>query len=190
MKKRKIVVGISGASGVAFGIRLIRYFKEDSDYEVHLTWGNEAKNIVEIETTNSIQEIEDLADFSYGIDELKAPVASGSFITEGMVIAPCSMRSLGAIANAVPYNLLTRAASVCLKERRRLILLVRESPLHLGYIENMKRVTLNGGIILPPVLALYNHIKDIDDIIDVSVGRILDLLGIEHDLCKRWGNEY
>jgi 4-hydroxy-3-polyprenylbenzoate decarboxylase len=98
------------------------------------------------------------------------------------------MSTLGAIANAMPYNLLTRAASVCLKERRKLILLVRESPLHLGYIENMRKITLNGGIVLPPILAFYNHPENINDIVDDTIGRILDLLNIEHNLCKRWGN--
>lgn len=187
MNKKRIIVGISGASGVIFGIKLIECFKKNTEYEVHLAWGNEARNIVELETEYNVQEIENLADYSYKVNELKAPIASGSFIAEGMVIAPCSMRTLGAVANATPYNLLTRAANVCLKERRKLILVVRESPLHLGYIENMKKVTLNGGIILPPVIAFYNHLKDMNDIINVTIGRILDLLGVEHDLCKRWG---
>lgn len=186
MRNKKIIVGISGASGVIFGIKLIKYLKDNHDYEIHLAWGNEAKNIVGIETDFSIHEVEKFADFSYAIDDLKAPIASGSFITEGMVIAPCSMSTLGSVANAMPYNLLTRAANVCLKERRKLILLVRESPLHLGYIENMKKTTLSGGIILPPVLAFYNHLKSIDDVVNATLARILDLLNIEHDLCKRW----
>ena len=189
MSKRRIIIGISGASGVIFGIKLIEYLYKNHIFETHLAWGTEAKKILSIETEYDSKEIESLVDYAYGIDFLTAPIASGSFITCGMVVAPCSMRTLAAVANAMPYNLLTRAANVCLKEKRKLVLVVRESPLHLGYIQNMYRASLGGSIILPPVLAFYNHPASLDDIIDYTIGRILDLFEVEHDLCKRWGDD-
>jgi len=188
LRKKRIIIGISGASGVIFGIRLIEYFYKNPVFETHLAWGTEAKKILSLETKYDIKEIESLVDYAYTEDFLSAPIASGSFKTYGMIVLPCSMRTLGAVANATPYNLLTRAASVCLKERRKLILVIREAPLHLGYIENMHKVALSGGIILPPVLAFYNHPKNIDDIISYTTCKILDLLEIEHNICKRWGD--
>lgn len=189
MGKKRIVIGISGASGVIFGIKLVEYFHRDPIFETHLAWGTEAKKIITIETKYDFKKIESLVDYAYDENCLTAPIASGSFITCGMVIAPCSMRTLGAVANATPYNLLTRAANVCLKERRKLVMVIREAPLHLGYIENMYKASLNGGIILPPVMAFYNHPRSLDDIINYTIGKILDLFEIEHDLCKRWGKD-
>jgi len=189
LSKKRIIIGISGASGVIFGIKVAEYFYKNSEFETHLAWGTEAKKILSIETEYDYKKVESLVDYAYDVDCLTAPIASGSFITSGMVIAPCSMRTLGAVANAIPYNLLTRAASVCLKERRRLILVIREAPLHLGYIQNMYKVSLNGGIILPPVLAFYNHPQSLSDIVDYTVGKVLDLFEIEHNLCKRWGED-
>jgi 4-hydroxy-3-polyprenylbenzoate decarboxylase len=186
--KKRIIIGISGASGAVFGIRLLEYFHKNPEFETHLTWGTEAKKILSLETRYDSERIEDLADYSYDADCLTAPVASGSFITDGMVVIPCSMRTLGAVANAVPYNLLTRAADVCLKEKRKLVLVVRESPLHPGYIKNMYKASVNGAIILPPVMAFYNHPEGLDDIINYTTGKILDLFGIEHNICKRWGD--
>ena len=187
MAKKRIIIGVSGASGVIFGIKLLDYFSDKAAFETHLTWGNQAKKILSIETGYDYKQVESLADYAYTEDCLTAPIASGSFITSGMVVIPCSMSALGAISNATPYNLLTRAADVCLKEKRKLILVPRESPLHPGHLKNMYKAAIYGSIILPPVMAFYNKPASCEDIINFTIARILDLFEIEHDLCKRWG---
>ena len=186
---KRIIIGVSGASGVILGIKLLEYFSKNPAFETHLTWGSQAKKILSIETEYDYRQIENLADFAYEEDCLTAPIASGSFITSGMVVIPCSMSTLGAISNSMPYNLLTRAADVCLKERRKLILVPRESPLHQGHIKNMYKAAKYGSIILPPVLAFYNKPAGIGDIVNSTIARILDLFDIEHDLSTRWGEE-
>ncbi len=185
MKKNHLIVGISGASGIIYGVRLLEYLKK-CDLETHLIISKAAQQTCALETTISLNELRNLADNYYPISNIAAGISSGSFKTLGMVIAPCSMRTLADIAWGNTSNLLTRAADVVLKERRRLVLMVRETPLHLGHIRNMAQVTEMGAIVAPPVPAFYNNPKTLDDIINHSVGRILDLFDIDLGIVKRW----
>ncbi len=180
-----MIIGISGASGIIYGIRLLELLAK-TDYETHLIVSKAAQQTRAFETTLSANQLSALATASYSINDIAAPLASGSFKTTGMIIAPCSMRTLASIACGTTSNLLTRAADVVLKERRRLVLLVRETPLHLGHIENMKKVTEMGAIVAPPVPAFYNHPQSVDDIVTHSIGRTLDLFDIDIDVVKRW----
>ncbi len=184
---KKIIVGISGASGVIYGIRLLETLSK-LGIETHLIMTKAALKNLKIETDFTKKEIESKASHVYDIEDIGAPIASGSFKIDGMVIAPCSIKTLSAIANSYSENLLVRAADVILKERRRLILLVRETPLHAGHLELMVKVTQMGGIIMPPVPAFYHLPKTIDDLINQTVGKVLDLLEIDHSLFKRWGS--
>lgn len=186
MGRKRLVVGISGASGVMYGIRLLELLKSCPDIETHLVISKAAKQTLHYETASSANEIEALADVSYNPQDIAAAIASGSFITSGMIVAPCSMRSLAEIATGNTNSLLTRAAEVVLKERRRLVLLTRESPLHQVHLENMLKITQMGGIIAPPVAAFYNQPQNISDIITHSVGRALDLFDIHLAAVKRW----
>jgi 4-hydroxy-3-polyprenylbenzoate decarboxylase len=154
--------------------------------ETHLIVSHAGEQTIEVETPYKVSEIKALAHRSYRIDDIGACLASGSFQHDGMVIAPCSMKTLSALAHSYSDNLLTRAADVTLKERRRLLLLVRETPLHLGHLRNMVAVTEMGGIVMPPVPAFYHDPHTIEDIIDHTVGKVLDLFAIEHSLFKRW----
>ncbi|HJD56237.1 MAG TPA: UbiX family flavin prenyltransferase [Rickettsia endosymbiont of Pyrocoelia pectoralis] len=185
-KEKKIIIGISGASGVIYGIRLLEVLKEQ-DFETHLVISDGAALTIKTETTYSIEEIQNLANYNYNIKDLAASISSGSFKTLGMIIAPCSMRTLASIAHSMEDNLITRAAGVVLKDKRKLVLMTRESPLHIGHIENMLKVASFGGIIAPPVPAFYNNPKTIDDIINHSITRVLDFFDIETNLIKRWG---
>ncbi|KTD26243.1 MULTISPECIES: UbiX family flavin prenyltransferase [Legionella] len=185
-RKPRIIIGISGASGIIYGIRLLECLKE-YEVETHLIVSKAAQQTRALETTLSAAQLNHLADKHYNINDIAACLSSGSFQTLGMIIAPCSMRTLANIASGNSDTLLTRAADVVLKERRRLILMVRESPLHLGHLKNMVAVTEMGAIIAPPVPAFYNQPQTINDIIDHSVGRILDLLDIDLGLVRRWG---
>ncbi|KTD07119.1 UbiX family flavin prenyltransferase [Legionella jamestowniensis] len=185
MNKKRMIIGISGASGIIYGIRLLELLAK-TDYETHLIVSKAAQQTRAFETTLSANQLSALATASYSINDIAAPLASGSFKTTGMIIAPCSMRTLASIACGTTSNLLTRAADVVLKERRRLVLLVRETPLHLGHIENMKKVTEMGAIVAPPVPAFYNHPQSVDDIVTHSIGRTLDLFDIDIDVVKRW----
>jgi len=180
-----IIVGIAGASGAIYGIRLLEILKE-SNIETHLIISQAGKKIIGQETDRKLKEVESLANYSYDINDIGARVASGSFRADGMIIAPCSMKTLSALAGSHADNLLTRAADVTLKERRKLVLLVREAPLHLGHLRNMERLTEMGAIIFPPVPAFYHKPQTIEDIIDQTVGRVLDIFGIEHNLFQRW----
>jgi len=154
--------------------------------ESHLIMSTTARDIIAMETSYEAAELEKMASVVHEIDDLAAPISSGSFQTDGMVIIPCSVKTLSAIANCYNENLMTRAADVTLKERRRLVLVVRECPLHTGHLELMRRVSQTGGIVFPPVPAFYHQPKTLDDVISHAIGKILDLLGIEHTLFRRW----
>jgi len=182
----RVIVGITGASGTIYGVRLLEVLR-DSGIETHLVISEAARRVAELETGYSAADIESLADYSYANDEIAAPIASGSFKTSGMIVAPCSIKSLSAIAHSYNDSLLARAADVCLKERRKLVLVVRETPLHLGHLRLMVEVTEYGAIVLPPMPAFYHQPKTIADLVDQTVGKVLDQFGIDHDLYKRWG---
>ncbi len=184
--RMRLVVGISGASGVTYGIRLLEALKE-RDVETHLVISSAAKRIIVEETPYSVDQVEASASFVHDNDDLGAPIASGSFKTDGMIVAPCSIKTLSGIANSFNYNLLIRATDVVLKERRRLVLLVRETPLHEGHLDLMSRVTRMGGVIMPPVPAFYHKPETIDDLISQTVGKALDLFSIDGHLFTRWG---
>jgi flavin prenyltransferase len=181
----RLVVGISGASGVIYGVRLLQALK-DLPVETHLVMTRTAEVTLGHETKMKVAEVRRLAGTAYGIDDLAAAISSGSFRTMGMIVAPCSMRSLGEIANGITSNLLTRAADVVLKERRRLVLLARETPLHAIHLRNMTRLAEMGAIIAPPVPAFYNQPQTLDDVIDHTVGRVLDLFDLDTGKVKRW----
>ncbi len=186
MGKKKIIVGISGASGAVYGIRLLEVLQSSREIETHLILSAHAGDIIKYETRYSLADVRQLADQIHAIDNLGSALSSGSFLTEGMIIAPCSMKTLSGIANSSNDNLLVRAADVCLKEGRKLVLVPRETPLHLGHLELMARVARYGAVLLPPVPAFYHQPETIDDIINHTVGKMLDNFGIEHDLFKRW----
>ncbi|HXL99566.1 MAG TPA: UbiX family flavin prenyltransferase [Rhizomicrobium sp.] len=186
--KKRLVVGISGASGVACGIRLLEALK-DLRIESHLVVTKPGQMTIGYETKHAPKSVAAMADKSYAIDDIAAPIASGSFRTGGMIVAPCSVRTWSEIATGVTSNLLTRAADVTLKERRPLILLVRESPLHLGHLRSLTQLAEMGAIILPPAPAFYAEPKSMSDLVDQTVGRMLDLLGHEWPDTRRWGED-
>lgn len=187
MTQRRIIVGISGATGFQYGVKALELLRP-MDVEVHLVVSKGAEMTRSMETEYTRADVEGLADVVHSINNIGASIASGSFQTLGMLVVPCSMRSLSAIANNMADNLLTRAADVVLKERKRLVLMARETPLNMGHLRNMQWVTEMGGIIFPPVPALYQKPKTIDDIITHSVGRALDLFGLEVPKLPRWGD--
>jgi len=177
---------MNGATGVIYGIRLLQVLSGTKDIETHLVISPAGEKTIELETQFKAQEVKALADFCYPFDDIGARLASGSFRRDGMIIAPCSMKTLSALAHAYADNLLTRAADVTLKERGKLVLLVRETPLHLGHLRNMVSVTEMGGIVMPPLPAFYHMPKTIQDVVDHTVGKALDLFNIEHSLFRRW----
>jgi 4-hydroxy-3-polyprenylbenzoate decarboxylase len=181
-----LVVGITGASGAIYGIRLLEVLSAIKNIETHLIVSEPAEAIIKYETGRSVEDVKELASFSYDISDLGARISSGSFRTDGMIVAPCTVKTMSAIANSYSENLLVRAGDVTLKERRRLLLLVRETPLHLGHLRNMERLCEMGAIIMPPAPAFYHRPQTIQDIVDLTVGRMLDLFGIEHTLFQRW----
>lgn len=185
MHPKRIIIGISGASGATYGIELLKALKPTS-VETHLVVTRAAQITIAHETSYSLPQVHALADHWYNIGDLSASIASGSFKTDGMIIAPCSMKSLAEIATGNASSLLTRAADVVLKERRRLVLMVRETPLHSVHLRNMLTVSDLGGIIAPPVPAFYSKPNSLEDLVNHSVGRVLDLFNIEHDLVERW----
>lgn len=185
--KRRLIVGITGASGIIYGIRFIERLRERGDIDVHLVMTDAARVTLAHETGMTPQEVRNKADVEYDVRNLAAPISSGSFRTEGMVIVPCSINTLASIAFSQTDNLVTRAADVCLKERRPVILVVRETPLHIGHLRAMLAAAEMGAVILPPVPAFYQKPRTIDDLIDHIAGKILDQLGLGHDLFKRWG---
>ena len=185
---KRLVVGISGASGVTYGVRLLQVLK-DTDYETHLIISKSGELNIEIETDYDPADVKALADYVYDHKNVAASLASGSFITAGMVVVPCTIKTLSGIANSYNENLLVRAADVTLKEKRKLVLVVRETPLHKGHLRLMTMAADMGAHILPPVPSFYHMPKTIDDIIDQTIGKIFDFMGIEHDLFRRWGDD-
>tara|TARA_R110002094_G_scaffold147992_5_gene136852 strand:- start:601 stop:1170 length:570 start_codon:yes stop_codon:yes gene_type:complete len=183
--QKRLIVGISGASGIIYGIRLLEFLKE-LDIESHLVMSKAAAVTAGLETDRKISEINKLADVVHKVDDIGASIASGSFKTEGMLIVPCSIKTMSEINTGVTSSLLTRAADVTLKERRKLVLMVRETPLHLGHLNTMTSLTEMGAIIAPPVPALYTNPETIDDIIEQTLGRLLDLFNLEVATLKRW----
>src|SRR5258705_2985070 len=188
MTVQRLIVGITGASGAIYGLKVLKALRE-IEIETHLVISRSGRITAAHELEMSVSELVKLADVVYRIDDIGAAISSGSFRTMGMIIAPCSVRTLGEIASGVTSSLLTRAADVVLKERRKLVLLVRETPFHLGHLRAMTQVTEMGAIVMPPLPAFYAKPKTLEDIVDHSVGRRLDLLGIENYLVRRWGEE-
>jgi 4-hydroxy-3-polyprenylbenzoate decarboxylase len=186
-KAERLVIGLSGASGVAYGIRLLEALNE-LEIESHLVMTKPAQMTIAYETKLTPKQVAAKADHVHAVENIGAPIASGGFRTRGMIVAPCSVRSMSEIATGVTTNLLTRAADVTLKERRKLILMVRETPLHLGHLRTMTALTEMGAIILPPVPAFYAEPKTVADLVDQMVGRALDLLGYDWPM-KRWGED-
>ena len=181
----EIVVGISGASGVQYGVRLLEVLRNRA--EIHLIISESAKLILKIETEYDIKDVIRLASHVHEPDDLAAVIASGSYQFEAAVIVPCSMKTLGSIANGISSTLITRVGDICLKEGRKLILVPRETPLSLVHMENMVKIKRAGAIVMPACPSFYSRPETTSEIIDVIVGRILDLLGIEHELSERWG---
>ncbi len=181
-----LIIGITGASGVIYGIRLLEVLSSMKESETHLIISEAGEMNIGYETDWKIEDVKAMASFCYRINDISARIASGSFNTDGMIIAPCTVKTMSALANSYADNLLTRAGDVTLKERRKLILLVRETPLHLGHIRSMEKLAEMGAIIMPPVPAFYYRPRTIQDIIDHTIGKALDIFGIEHNLFERW----
>ena len=188
LEKDRLIVGISGASGVAYGIRLLEALNA-LQIESHLVVTQAGQMTIGYETALKPKDVAAKADVAYAAGDIAAPIASGSFKTKGMIVAPCSVRSWSEIATGVTTNLLTRAADVTLKERRPLILLIRESPLHVGHLRSLTQLAEMGAIVLPPAPAFYAEPKSVADIVDQMVGRTLDLLGYDWPRVKRWGED-
>lgn len=185
MSMKKIIVGISGASGAIYGIQLLQILRS-LGVETHLVVTKAGKLSIEHETDFSLDDVILMADHYYNNNDIAARIASGSFLHDGMVIAPCTVKTMSEIATGCTSSLISRAGDVTLKDRRKLILLFRETPLHLGHIKSMHSVTEMGGIIMPPVTTFYHKPKTIDDMVTHTLARLLDVLGIEHALIKRW----
>ncbi len=181
----RLIVGMSGASGAIYGIRVLEALRA-AGVETHLVISPWAEKNIELETETRVDEVRAMADRVYDYRDLQGAISSGSFVTAGMIIAPCSMKTLSAVATSYNGSLLTRAADVCLKERRKLVLLVRETPLHLGHLRLMAGVTEMGAVVMPPVPAFYHHPKTIDDIVHQTVGKVLDQFGLESKDPDRW----
>jgi 4-hydroxy-3-polyprenylbenzoate decarboxylase len=186
MSKPRVIVAISGASGAIYGIKALQLLRELGAFETHLVISPAGARTIREETDFTLPQVESLADVQHAYRDIAAPIASGSFAVHGMLVAPCSARTLGAIASSLGENLMVRAADVCLKERRRLVLLFRETPLHLGHIELMADVTRYGAIVMPPVPAFYTRPETADDIAAQTAARPLDVLGIPVPSLKRW----
>src|SRR5438874_12014648 len=182
----KIVVGVSGASGAIYGVRLLEKLRLQSGVEVHLILTRSGEKTLFLETGKKAQELKAMAQYSYALEDISGRLASGSFRTDGMVIAPCSIHTMSAIASGISSNLLIRAADVTLKERRPLILMVRESPLHLGHLRTMVALAEMGAVIAPPVPGFYHRPASIQDLVDHSVNRVLDLLSLPSQDARRW----
>jgi 4-hydroxy-3-polyprenylbenzoate decarboxylase len=188
MEKERVVIGISGASGAILGVRLLEVLSK-YDLETHLVLSDAGIRTIELETSWKIKDVKALASTVHDFNDIGSSIASGSFKTKGMVVIPCSMKTLSAIAYSFNTNLLIRAADVVLKERRKLVLVLREMPLHRGHLEAMLKVHDLGGVIMPPMLTFYQKPKTLDDMVDYVVGKVLDPLGIDHHLFRRWGEK-
>lgn len=185
-KRRRLIIGISGASGTVYGVRLLQVL-HGSDIETHLVMTRSAEVTLAYETDLKVKDVQALADVVHPVADIGAAISSGSFKTEGMIVAPCSIRSLAEIAYGNTTNLLSRAADVVLKERRRLVLMVRETPLHVGHLRAMTQVSEIGAIVMPPMPAFYARPQTLDEMINHTIGRALDLFGIDNTLVRRWG---
>ena len=183
---RRLIVGVSGASGSVYALAALRALREQPDVETHVVLSKQARRTIELETDATAGEVEALADVVHGDDDLAAAISSGSFKTDGMLVIPCSIRSASAIAYSLNDNLLVRAADVCLKERRPLVLVVRETPLHLGHLRTLTRLAEIGAVILPPVPGMYARPRSVDEIVAQTVGKALDQFGIDAKLFTRW----
>ncbi len=183
---KRLIVAITGASGVIYGIRALEILRTITDVESHVILSPSAARTMAEETDFALEDVRKLADVIYNHKDIGAAISSGSFKTEGMLVAPCSVKTLSGIANCFDDELVVRAADVCLKERRRVVLMFRETPLHAGHIRLMEQATLNGAIVMPPVPGFYSRPKSIADMVTQSVGRALDLLGIDAGVVKRW----
>jgi len=181
-----LIVAITGASGAVYGIRMLESLAKIKAVETHLIISKSGEEIIKHETDYGVDEVRALADFAYDIDDVGASLASGSFRRDGMIVAPCTIKTMSALANSYAENLIVRAGDVTLKERKPLVLVVREAPLHLGHLRSMVSLTEMGAIIFPPVPSFYDNPKAIDDIINNTVGRVLDLFNVEHNLAHRW----
>ena len=186
LKMKRLIVGISGASGVIYGIRLLQILQQGGEIETHLVMSAAAKATIAQETDWKISDVEKLANVVHNANDIGASIASGSFVTLGMVIVPCSIKTLSAVANSYSAELMSRAADVCLKEGRPLILCVRETPFHLGHLRLMTQAAESGATILPPIPAFYGQPQSVDDIIDQTIGRILLRLGVDNELYTKW----
>lgn len=186
MTKRRLIIGISGSSGVIYGVRMLEILANVDEVETHLVMSPHAKQNIEIETPFTAKAVEELADVVYGFRDQAAAISSGSFRTDGMIVAPCSIKSLSGIVNSFADTLLIRAADVVLKERRRLVLMVRETPLHVGHCKLLYEAAQMGAVIAPPVPAFYNSPKTIDDQVNHCVGRVLDLFDLDAGVVNRW----
>jgi polyprenyl P-hydroxybenzoate/phenylacrylic acid decarboxylase-like protein len=183
---RRLIIGLSGSTGPHYGVRLLEVLRAQTDVETHVILSGAARKTIEYEMGRDPDEVAALAHELHDERNIGASIASGTFVTDGMVVAPCSIKSLSAIANSYNDSLIARAADVCLKERRRLVLVVRETPLHLGHLRLMQDATAAGAVILPPVPGFYFRPKTIDDLIDHIVVKVLDQFGIHLDLIARW----
>jgi 4-hydroxy-3-polyprenylbenzoate decarboxylase len=186
--KPRLIVGISGASGVTLAVRLLDALAE-LGVESHLVMSKAAEMTIGYETLLKPRDVAAKADYVYAIGDIAAPIASGSFRTDGMIVVPCSIKSMSEIATGVTASLLSRAADVTLKERRRLVLVVRESPLHLGHLRNLTQLAETGAVILPPVPAFYAEPHSLSDMVDQMVGRMLDIFGYDWPKVRRWGED-
>lgn len=184
--KRRLIVGVSGASGSLYAYGALRALRTAADVEVHLVLSQQARRTIELETSLNAADFEALADVVHRESDLAASISSGSFKTDGMLVIPCSIKSASAIAHSYNDTLLARAADVCLKERRKLVLVVRETPLHLGHLRLLTQLAEIGAVILPPVPGMYARPKTIDDVIAHTVGKALDQFDVEHSLFQRW----
>ena len=185
-RKQRLIVAMTGATGSIYGLRILETLRRKGGWETHLIVSDAGMLNAWQEYRLARKDITKLADVVHNVRDVGASISSGSFITAGMVVAPCSMKTLAAVANGFSDNLISRAADVVLKERRRLVLITREAPLNLAHIRNMASVTEMGGVILPPVPAFYSRAKTIDDLVNHTVGRVLDLFGVAHDNIRRW----
>lgn len=186
VRVRRLIVGVSGASGSAYAIAALRALQSVPDVETHLVLSSQARQTIALETDATAEDVEALADVVHRDDDLAASISSGSFKTDGMLVIPCSMKSASAIAYSFNANLLVRAADVCLKEKRRLVLVVRETPLHLGHLRTLTQLAELGAVILPPVPGMYARPRTVEDVVLHTVGKALDQFGIDNSLFRRW----